>query len=171
MPPRAVRAALTVAVVLLAGCSAAQVVVPADHVESLRSAGRECRGISAAVLAAQIEQESGWDATAVSSQGAQGIAQFMPETWGRWGRDLNGDGRADPFNADEAIDAQARLMCFLLRETRSSDVPGDHVELALAAYNAGLGPVMEYSGIPPYPETQEYVRRIMDSKDAVRLGR
>ncbi len=173
MPARAALAVVSVASVVIAvlsGCAATRVVVPTEYVESVRSAGQQCRGISADVLAAQIEQESGWDATAESAQGAQGIAQFMPETWGRWGRDLDSDGRADPFDAAEAIDAQARLMCFLLEEARNSDVPGDHLELALAAYNAGLGPVLEYGGVPPYPETQEYVKRIMRNKDAVNLS-
>ncbi len=79
--------------------------------------------------------------------GAQGIAQFMPETARAMGLD-------DPFDAPEAIDAQARLMRDLLR--RFAAVP-----LALAAYNAGSGPVEACGCVPPYPETRGYVARIL----------
>ena len=79
--------------------------------------------------------------------GAQGIAQFMPGTAAAMGLD-------NPFDAAEAIDAQARLMRDLLR--RFASVP-----LALAAYNAGPAPVAECGCVPPYPETRGYVARIL----------
>lgn len=116
-----------------------------------------------------MEQESGWDRRAESPSGAQGIAQFMPETWTAWGRDLDGDGVADPFDPHEAIDAQARLMCFLLDEAEQSGLAGDPVRLALAGYNAGWGPVLTYGGVPPYPETQEYVSAILSLRERVRF--
>jgi hypothetical protein len=103
--------------------------------------------VGAALLAAQLYAESGFDPRARSPAGAQGIAQFMPGTAAALGLD-------DPFDAPAAIDAQARLMRDLLR--RFSSVP-----LALAAYNAGTGAVAGCMCVPPYPETQAYVAKIL----------
>jgi soluble lytic murein transglycosylase-like protein len=103
--------------------------------------------VSAALLAAQLYAESNFNPFATSTVGAQGIAQFMPET-------ARAMGLADPFDAAAAIDAQARLMRDLLR--RFAAVP-----LALAAYNAGPGPVAACGCVPPYPETRGYVARIL----------
>lgn len=155
------RLLLLAAGVLLAGC-AAPPQVPQEYRAFVLQAGAECRKLSPELIAAQLQQESGWDTRAESSQGAQGLAQFMPETWGRWGRDLDDDGSADPFDAAEAIDAQARLMCFLIEQAQASDIDEGSVVLALAAYNAGWGPVAQHGGVPPYPETQAYVEEILD---------
>jgi hypothetical protein len=103
--------------------------------------------VSAALLAAQLYAESGFNPYAVSPAGAQGIAQFMPGTARSLGLD-------DPFDARRAIDAQGHLMRDLLRQLGS-------VPLALAAYNAGPGAVSGCGCIPPYPETQAYVTRIL----------
>lgn len=144
-------------------------VVPADLRRDVRQAGRRCPDIDPTLIAAQIHQESKWNPRAVSSSGARGIAQFMPDTWRVWGRDLDQDGRADPFDATEAIDAQARLMCHLHEQIVASGIEGDPVRLALAAYNAGLDPVLRHRGVPPYPETQAYVREILRKRAAVRF--
>jgi soluble lytic murein transglycosylase-like protein len=103
--------------------------------------------VSAALLAAQLYAESGFNPFAQSPAGAQGIAQFMPGTAQALGLD-------DPFDAAQAIDAQGHLMRDLLR--RFASVP-----LALAAYNAGPGAVAACMCIPPYPETRGYVARIL----------
>jgi hypothetical protein len=89
-----------------------------------------------------------------------GIAQFMPGTWAEWGRDADGNGTASPFDPADAIDAQGRFMCDLLRRAEMSGLAGDPVQLALAGYNAGWGAVLRYGGIPPYEETEDYVARI-----------
>ena len=83
----------------------------------------------------------------MSPAGAQGIAQFMPAT-------ARGMGVSDPFDPAQAIPAAARLLSGHVRGFGS-------VPLALAAYNAGPGAVQRYGGIPPYPETQAYVARIL----------
>ncbi len=111
----------------------------------LRSAARW--RVPAALLAAQLEAESGFDPSAVSPAGAQGIAQFMPGTAASYGL-------RDPFDPVAAIDAEAHLMSDLLRQFGS-------VSLALAAYNAGPGPVAACRCIPTIPETQAYVTRIL----------
>ena len=116
--------------------------------------------LTESVLAAQLYQESGFDPRAVSPAGAQGIAQFMPGTWAGFGRDENGDGRADPFDPEDAIPAAARYDAAIAGQV--AQVPGDRTALMLAAYNAGPGAVLTYRGIPPYQETQGYVRRILD---------
>jgi soluble lytic murein transglycosylase-like protein len=103
--------------------------------------------VGAALLAAQLQVESGFDPLARSPAGAQGIAQFMPGTAAAYGLE-------DPFDPAAAIDAQAHLMRDLLR--RFASVP-----LALAAYNAGGGAVAACMCVPAYPETQAYVAKIL----------
>ena len=120
--------------------------VPAQYREPiLRSAARW--GVPPALMAGQLMAESGFDPTAGSPAGAQGIAQFMPTTAVAYG--LN-----DPYDPVAAVDAEAHLMSDLLRQFGSP-------ELALAAYNAGPAPVEACNCIPPYPETQAYVTRIL----------
>jgi hypothetical protein len=120
--------------------------VPAQYREPiLRSAARW--GVPAALMAGQLMAESGFDPNAGSPAGAQGIAQFMPSTAAAYGL-------ANPYDPVAAIDAQGHLMSDLLRQFGSP-------ELALAAYNAGPAPVEACHCIPPYPETQAYVTRIL----------
>jgi hypothetical protein len=111
----------------------------------LRAAARW--GVSPALLAGQEMAESGFDPDAGSPAGAAGIAQFMPGTAASYGL-------RNPFDPAEAIDAEAHLMSDLIRQFGSP-------ELALAAYNAGPAPVEACHCIPPYPETQAYVTRIL----------
>jgi Transglycosylase SLT domain/D-alanyl-D-alanine carboxypeptidase len=103
--------------------------------------------VGAALLAAQLYAESNFNPFARSPAGARGIAQFMPGTAAALGL-------GNPYDPDQAIDAQAHLMRDLLR--RFGSVP-----LALAAYNAGAGAVEQHGGIPPYPETRAYVMKIL----------
>jgi soluble lytic murein transglycosylase-like protein len=103
--------------------------------------------VGAALLSAQIYAESNFNPFARSPAGALGIAQFMPGT-------ARSYGPRDAFDPAAAIDAQAHLMRDLLG--RFGSVP-----LALAAYNAGPGAVARCGCIPPYPETQAYVARIL----------
>ena len=111
----------------------------------LRSAARW--RVPPALMAGQLMAESGFDPTAGSPAGAQGIAQFMPSTAAAYGL-------TDPYDPVAAIDAEAHLMSDLLRQFGSP-------ELALAAYNAGPAPVEACNCIPPYTETQAYVTRIL----------
>lgn len=115
----------------------------------LRAAARW--DVSAAVLAAQLLAESNFNPHAVSPAGAQGIAQFMPGTAAAYNLQ-------NPFDPEAAIDAQAHLMSDLLRQFGA-------LPLALAAYNAGPGAVAPCTCIPPYPETQAYVARILSLLD------
>ena len=103
--------------------------------------------VSAALLAAQLMAESNFDPYAGSPAGAQGIAQFMPATAAAYGL-------KDPYDPEEAIEAQAHLMSDLIHQFGSP-------QLALAAYNAGPAPVEACDCVPGYPETQAYVTRIL----------
>jgi murein DD-endopeptidase MepM/ murein hydrolase activator NlpD len=135
--------------------------VPAIYEPLVLRAASTCAGITAPLLAAQLHAESGWNPRAVSPAGAQGLAQFLPSTWATEGIDSDRDGTADPFNPVDAIASQAGYLCTLLAAvTTDPQLIGDRLELALAAYNAGLGAVQRHRGIPPYPETQQYLRRI-----------
>lgn len=141
-------------------------VVPTAYEAWILRAAHTCPGVNAPLLAAQLDAESGWNPNAVSPVGAQGLAQFMPGTWVGEGADGDGDGIRDPFNPADAIVSQASFMCKLLAAVSSDHgLTGDPIDLALAAYNAGLGAVQKYAGLPPYPETQNYVRRIRSLTD------
>ena len=120
--------------------------VPARYAPMLREAAQRWN-VSATLLAAQIYAESGFNPFARSPAGAQGIAQFMPAT-------ARAFGLTNPFDAEQAIDAQAHFMRDLLRQFGS-------VPLALAAYNAGPGRVAACGCVPPFPETRGYVARIL----------
>ena len=97
---------------------------------------------------AVIRAESGFDPRAVSPRGARGLMQLMPETAAILGV-------RDPFNPRENIHGGARHLRGMMERFRY-DLP-----LAIAAYNAGERPVATYRGIPPYPETREYVARVL----------
>lgn len=115
-------------------------------------AASEKYGVGEDVIQAVIQQESSFNAQAVSSCGAQGLMQLMPAT----ARSL---GVADPFDAEQNIMAGTKYLKEKLDEF------GGNLGLALAAYNAGSGAVRKYAGIPPYKETQNYVNKIMKSID------
>jgi hypothetical protein len=99
------------------------------------------------LLKAVAEAESGFDPDAVSSCGASGIMQLMPET-------AKGLGVDDVFDPEQNITGGAKMLAYLL-----DDYDGD-TTLALAAYNAGSGAVAKYGGVPPYEETNNYIKRI-----------
>ena len=105
-------------------------------------------GVPAALVKAVARAESGFKSDAVSPAGAQGMMQLMPAT----GKGL---GVSDPFNAEQSIEGGTRYLKNALRMFN-----GD-VRLALAAYNAGPNAVKKYDGIPPYAETQNYVKKVM----------
>ncbi|MBL7499544.1 bifunctional lytic transglycosylase/C40 family peptidase [Frankia sp. CNm7] len=139
--------------------------IPAELVGAILSVGRTCATVSPGLLAAQLEQESGFDPRARSPVGAQGIAQFLPGTWSAYGSDGDGDGRADPDNPADAIPAAARYDCAVAAAV--AHLPGDSRRVMLAAYNAGPGAVLTHGGVPPYQETQTYVERILAREPAM----
>lgn len=104
--------------------------------------------IDPGLLAALVDVESGRNPAATSRAGAVGLAQLMPATARRFGvRD-----RTDPASN---LEGGARYLSWLLKRYDGN------VPLALAAYNAGEGNVDRYAGIPPFPETRGYVKRVL----------
>ncbi|WP_031432381.1 transglycosylase SLT domain-containing protein [Methylomarinum vadi] len=101
------------------------------------------------LLHAVIQTESAYDPNAVSSAGAVGLMQLMPETAKRYGV-------TDRKNAEQNIDGGTRYLKDLLNMFNSN------LKLAVASYNAGEGAVKKYNNsIPPYPETQNYVKQVL----------
>jgi soluble lytic murein transglycosylase-like protein len=109
-------------------------------------------GLDARLVVALVAVESSWNQTARSPAGAAGLGQLMPGTAAGLG--------VDPTDADANLDGTIRHLSGLLRRY-SGFAPQTRFERAIAAYNAGAGAVDRYGGIPPYPETQQYVRRVI----------
>jgi len=120
--------------------------LPPDLAPLVRQAA-EAHGVDPALVAAVARAESNFNPAAVSPAGAQGLMQLMPGT-------ARGLGVTDPFDPMQSLGGGARYLRAQL------DRFGDPA-LALAAYNAGPGAVSRAGGIPPYAETQAYVRRVL----------
>ncbi len=112
-------------------------------------------GIDPAILHGLIEQESGFDPAAHSSAGALGLTQLMPGTAASLGV-------AEPLDPAQSIEGGARYLSGLLQQF------GGNTADALAAYNAGPGAVQRFGGVPPYPETQQYVAKVLGYAAAYR---
>ncbi|WP_093804078.1 NlpC/P60 family protein [Streptomyces sp. Wb2n-11] len=140
--------------------------IPEEYRDWIIQAGKSCKAhptvVTPALIAAQIEAESGWNPNARSPVGAIGLSQFMPPTWATWGVDADKSGSADPLSPPDAIMSQARYDCWLATKVSSYKIAnGDIRRLMLAGYNAGPDAVRIYQGVPPYAETQQYVARIL----------
>ena len=127
-----------------AGCV---LVAPEDLDAVIEDAARK-EGFTPDLLRAVISRESGFDPCAVSDKGALGLMQLMPET-------AEALGVTDVFDPEQNVRGGARYLGELL------DRYGGDLVLALAAYNAGPGRVARYHGLPPIPETIDYVRDIL----------
>nr|WP_229666054.1 lytic transglycosylase domain-containing protein [Wenxinia marina] len=112
---------------------------------AIARAAAERHGIPPDLFLRLVQQESGWNARALSNKGAIGLAQLMPGTAQVLG--------VDPHDPAQNLEGGARYLAAQYRAF-------GNWRLALAAYNAGPGAVSQYGGIPPYAETQNYVRAI-----------
>lgn len=115
------------------------------YLEVARAAARK-HGVPEDMFLRLVQQESGWNAGAVSHKGATGLAQLMPGTAARLG--------VDPTVPEQNLDGGARYLRMMYDRFGSW-------RLALAAYNAGPGAVEQHGGIPPYTETKNYVAAIL----------
>ncbi|MCX4808969.1 bifunctional lytic transglycosylase/C40 family peptidase [Streptomyces sp. NBC_01214] len=130
----------------------------------------QCPGkLTPAILAAQGWTESLFNPNAEGPPTqygtAKGIAQFIDTTWPSYAEDADGDGTArGAYDPEDAIMAQGKYMCKLVKDAEASGYSGDPVSLALAGYNAGWGWVQYYKGVPPERfaegQTYNYVREI-----------
>lgn len=130
--------------------------VPPEYEELIKKAAKDT-GMPEKIVAAQIWAESNFDPKAGSGAGAKGLAQFIDSTFQKY---VPG---GDPYKPEDAMKAYAGYVNDL-KEMFKKDAGDDAnklLELTLAAYNAGPGAVQQYGGIPPYPETQGYVKKIM----------
>lgn len=145
----------------LVGQGIRQGVVPVADAAYVTAAGSQCTAAPAAIIAAQIQQESSWNPAAVSPSGAEGISQFLPGTWPQWSQ----PGQS-PFDPAAAIPAQARYDCALAAQMsqaqKAGSLPGTVpvTSLMLAAYNAGPAAVLAAGGIPDNGQTPGYVTNI-----------
>jgi len=105
-------------------------------------------GVPERLIWAVIRVESGFDHRAVSPRGARGLMQLMPATAAQLGV-------RDVFNPRENIDAGTRHLRAMMLRFRYD------LRLAIAAYNAGEKPVLAHRGVPPYPETRQYVTQVL----------
>lgn len=142
--------------------------VPEAYRALVIASAKRCPQVPVTVLAAQLAVESSWNPRAVSGAGAQGIAQFMPSTWKDYGIDGNRDGTASVWDPADAIPASAELNC--VNWDLVAKVPGDRLANTLAAYNAGFAAVRKYDGIPPFPETQKYVVKVLELSKEIQVS-
>lgn len=132
--------------------------------ELINKWGNLCPALTPALLAGQLHQESmGFKQSVIdgrldSPAGAKGMAQFIDATWNSHGIDANGDGKRNKYDPEDAIPSAATYDCKVSSSVRG--VPGSKSTNMLAAYNAGPNAVKKYNGVPPYRETQDYVRII-----------
>jgi soluble lytic murein transglycosylase-like protein len=107
-------------------------------------------GVDSKLVEAVVKAESNFNPSAVSSAGAEGLMQLMPAT-------ASSLGVTDSMDPAQNVDGGVKLLRDLLNSYDGN------VQLALAAYNAGPKAVNTYGGVPPYQETQTYVRRVLDN--------
>lgn len=145
----------TAATTATAATATAATASSAYDAEILEAAQRY--GVDATLVKAVVKNESGFDARATSKAGAQGLMQLMPGT-------AAGLGVTDAYDPAQSIDAGTRYLKAQL------DRFGGDATLAVAAYNAGPNAVARYGGVPPYAETQAYVRRVLADASTVALA-
>ena len=123
--------------------------------------GAKVSGFRAGVMAAQIETESHWRVGVESHQGAKSIAQFTDEAWNAEHYSFGNGGNV--LNPHDAIAAQARYLAELRTRLAKYASSEDQLQdVVLAGYNAGPGSVEKYGGVPPFEETQNYVKSIRE---------
>jgi hypothetical protein len=128
--------------------------LPAEQLDPLIEEAAQKTGVEAQLVRAVIEQESAGRPCALSARGAEGLMQLMPATAEEFDVD-------DPFDPKQNVEAGAKLLKSLLERYKNDPT------LALGAYNSGSGRVDQEGGVPPIPETVDYVAAILDKLRSV----
>lgn len=131
--------------------------VSKGEINQLIDAYSQKNGLDSDFVRAVVKQESGFNERATSHCGAAGLMQLMPGT-------AKGLGVKNPYDAEQNVKGGTKMLANLLKTY------GGNKELALAAYNAGGGAVKKYGGIPPYAETQRYVKSVLSIYDRYKGG-
>ena len=149
------KGALTMMVVVLTAAGAAAQSIPSEpNLKALFTAVGRMHNIDPELLEAMAEVESGGDPLSISPKGALGLMQLMPTT-------ASAFSVPNPFNPVANVMGAADFLDYLRnRFVNNPNLQG--LPALLAAYNAGPGAVERYGGIPPYPETNKYVRRVIE---------
>ena len=126
--------------------------VSRSEIDNLISKYADKNGLDEDFVKAVINQESGFNPNATSHCGAMGLMQLMPST-------AQGLGVKNAYDAEQNIEGGTKYLKGLM------DRFGNDKQLALAAYNAGPNAVKKYGGIPPYAETQNYVKKVLSKYD------
>ncbi len=129
-----------------------------ENIENLIDKYAQKNDLDPDFIKAVVKQESGFNPDAKSKCGAMGLMQLMPQT-------AKGLGVIDAFDPEQNIDGGTRYLKSMMN--RFNNDP----KLALAAYNAGPAAVQRYGDIPPYKETQNYVKNILSSYEAMKGGK
>jgi soluble lytic murein transglycosylase-like protein len=124
--------------------------MPPAEIEQLVQSNASTWGVDPALVRAVMANESGFNPAATSKTGAQGLMQLMPETAASLGV-------TDAYNPEQNVWGGARYLRGLM------DRFGGDLTKTIAAYNAGPGAVEKYGGVPPFAETQSYVKNVLDS--------
>ena len=129
-----------------------------ENIENLIEKYAQENNLDPDFIKAVVKQESGFNPDAKSKCGAMGLMQLMPQT-------AKGLGVVDAFDPEQNIEGGVKYLKSMLN--RFNNDP----KLALAAYNAGPAAVQKYGDIPPYKETQNYVKNILASYEAIKGGK
>jgi len=138
----------TASLELMAPAAPAVLVAPRDSIRGLVDKLATRYSVDLKLAHAVVQAESNYDPRARSNRGAMGLMQIMPDVARQYA--VN-----DPFDPETNLTAGLRYLRSMI-DRFPSDLPR-----ALAAYNAGEGAVAHYGGVPPYPETQQYIRRVL----------
>ncbi|AZS86477.1 lytic transglycosylase domain-containing protein [Streptomyces griseoviridis] len=138
--------------------------VPADLLEAIKAAGRECTQIGPVVIASQIQAESRWDKGLVGPDGREGISQMPKDKFEEFGKDDDDNGKTSALDAEDSIRAQGRYLCSLEGEVNKlladGSVVGGSLDLTLTAYDVGLDAVKAAKGVPKTARSQGYIAGI-----------
>jgi soluble lytic murein transglycosylase-like protein len=121
-----------------------------EEVHALIAVAARKHGVPVALVKGIVATESNFRCNVVSSSGAIGLMQLRPSTARQFG--------ANASVPEQNIDAGTRYLRFLIEKYRNASSP---LQCAIAAYNAGDGAVDRYKGVPPFRETQQYVKRVL----------